>query len=461
MIMFHLLYFVESNKEYQKLINFSHIERDIYGITYLIFYEEVRCKNGRVFQVHNDLLIAVSFITHLLDLKKLKETMVKAGLNIDSLVNIFDLEFDLDERDKEKAKQIITEKNLITFLNKVDFRFQDDSILTLPESVVARNKLWETVSTRHKLKITGEMRKNKYIIEIINHNEKETYNFPSEEKRRNFLEDIGYHQKKGLITKDLDFNTYEIEEGKVEINSSKEIFTSIGDPIAKYLTVCMECGSVKYIKFGEEKEMEDEESGTIWICIICGSNNFMMHEIHEDPKHAKHSYQSWCSECKGEKYIILHGMKSDQKICASCGNSTFNWRRIYEESEKIGKVNSLSRCKECGNERYIIIPHYNGPRSLFQVCADCGNKTWHSQPLYKNFSIKRDLLDSTNDEVQCKTICSNCGNEIYLLEPQQKGEEARCANCNNNSFILKMKKRDKTIKPQVNFFRFLEDDWEE
>jgi len=132
--MFNLLYFLESNEDYQKLVGFSDIDRDIYGITYLVFSEEVSSNDGRVFQPFNNILVAVNFTTHYLDLAELTTKMVEYGLKSGQLVNYYYLAFDLDEVDDEKVKRIITEKELVTLLNNLNFQFVDNSLLRMSNS---------------------------------------------------------------------------------------------------------------------------------------------------------------------------------------------------------------------------------------------------------------------------------------------------------------------------------------
>ena len=129
----------------------------------------------------------------------------------------------------------------------------------------------------------------------------------------------------------------------------------------------MKCGGIKYLKF------QDEESETLMICVNCGSPHLMAHKIYDSSKHEKVSYLSKCKKCRSEEYIIVHGMESDQRICANCGNNSFNWRYIYERYRK-----DLSRCRECGGNRYVVIPYHSDPESHYHTCADCGNNTWDS-----------------------------------------------------------------------------------
>ena len=152
--MFGLLYFIESDKEYQKFIAFYRDKRGVVGFSYLIFHEDVKCNDGRIFRTHNNILIAVDFITHKTDLR---ERLVEAGLESDLLVNKYELAFeglDPDDGVSEKAKRIIAEEDLITFLNNLDFRFRDGSILTISKlgaRIAESLKLMEKLKENDKL----------------------------------------------------------------------------------------------------------------------------------------------------------------------------------------------------------------------------------------------------------------------------------------------------------------------
>lgn len=63
MIMFNLLYFIKSNDEYQKFVNFYADGDIIGGYYYYIFNEDLHSNDGRIFQTHDKILVAVSFIS--------------------------------------------------------------------------------------------------------------------------------------------------------------------------------------------------------------------------------------------------------------------------------------------------------------------------------------------------------------------------------------------------------------
>ena len=142
--MFDLLYFFESNKGYQEFMEFYTNGGVAMGKTYLIFNEDVNCRDGRTFRVHNNILLAVNFISSKLEIYEIIKKMIEFGLDPDSLVNIYNLAFDgLDPDDvvSERAKRIISEKKLIIFLNKLDFQFKDGSVLTPSELGAAMEEL--------------------------------------------------------------------------------------------------------------------------------------------------------------------------------------------------------------------------------------------------------------------------------------------------------------------------------
>lgn len=101
--------------------------------TYLVFHEDVKCKDGRIFHVYNNILIAVDFIAAVLDIEELANEATNYGLEDALLVNHYDLIFsnlEPDEAVKEKARRFITEKDLIAFLEKMEFVFEDGTVLT-------------------------------------------------------------------------------------------------------------------------------------------------------------------------------------------------------------------------------------------------------------------------------------------------------------------------------------------
>jgi len=73
----------------------------------------------------------VSFISSRFTLNEIIADLVEFGLDSNLMVNRYDLTFNLDKADDEKARQIILEMKLIAFLNEGDFRFKDGSVLSI------------------------------------------------------------------------------------------------------------------------------------------------------------------------------------------------------------------------------------------------------------------------------------------------------------------------------------------
>ncbi|KKK44135.1 hypothetical protein LCGC14_0468160 [marine sediment metagenome] len=141
--MYSILYFIESNEEYQKFMDFYAYGKIAQGRIYYLFNEDVHSKDGRVFRAHNKILVAVNFNTALLKLSEAIAKMVEFGLDSDLIVNYYDLTFELDEADDERAKQIVGEDNVIALLNKLDFQFKDGSILSISKLCAGVKELKE------------------------------------------------------------------------------------------------------------------------------------------------------------------------------------------------------------------------------------------------------------------------------------------------------------------------------
>ncbi len=138
------LYFIESDREYHKLMEFFDGEKDVNGITYLIFNEEVSCSRDKIFRVHNNLLISVNFFTYSIDPK---DKMVEFSLGTDSLINYYELTFGSScptsqvEMINKMTKRIIFTSDLIKFLEGLHFTFRDGSPLTMPDSMALKEAL--------------------------------------------------------------------------------------------------------------------------------------------------------------------------------------------------------------------------------------------------------------------------------------------------------------------------------
>ncbi|MBY9015420.1 MAG: hypothetical protein KGD68_06980 [Candidatus Lokiarchaeota archaeon] len=134
--MISCIYFVQSNREYHALMSFLlDGDANISGISYLIFSEDVKSTDGRVFHTSNGYLMAVNFLSHTSDIQG-KITIV--GLNPNSLVDLYEIACeDANPQTKaititESAESIILDKELETFIADRHFKFSDGSILTIP-----------------------------------------------------------------------------------------------------------------------------------------------------------------------------------------------------------------------------------------------------------------------------------------------------------------------------------------
>ncbi|MBY8990928.1 MAG: hypothetical protein KGD58_09255 [Candidatus Lokiarchaeota archaeon] len=140
--MFLWLFFVESNEEFHKFLNFYEISflnsNKVSGISYLIFDDDVKCTDGRVFQGNNNIIIAVRFTTLYVDPRKL---LIDFGLNPASLISYDDIVCDDNDdpyrrRDEiwERSKFIVRESDLVEYLEEKQFKFKDKSKPTIPDS---------------------------------------------------------------------------------------------------------------------------------------------------------------------------------------------------------------------------------------------------------------------------------------------------------------------------------------
>lgn len=134
--MIDCLYFVQSNKEYHSLMDFLLKEVMIKGIDYLIFSENVKIIDGRMFYTFKGYLLAINFLSYASDLEVKLESV---GLGSTSLVNFYDVVCK-DENPltkaitiRESTKTIIFERKLEKFVADQHFIFKDGSALTIPE----------------------------------------------------------------------------------------------------------------------------------------------------------------------------------------------------------------------------------------------------------------------------------------------------------------------------------------
>ena len=129
------LYFVQSNSEYHNLMSFLLGGRDLDMISYLVFSEDVRSTDGRVFHTSSGYLLAVNFLSHASDLEV---KLDRVGLDSSSLVDLHKIVCEDDDpltkaiTITESAECIIFDKELEKFVADKHFRFSDGSALTIP-----------------------------------------------------------------------------------------------------------------------------------------------------------------------------------------------------------------------------------------------------------------------------------------------------------------------------------------
>lgn len=137
------LYFVQSNGEYHDLMSFLLGEGDINGTNYLVFREDMKSIDGRVFHTSRGYLLAVNFLSHASDLGT---RLDKVGLDSNSLVDLYKIvSKDEDLLTKaititESAENFMWEKKLEKFAVNEHFRFSDGSVLTIP--LICRKKFY-------------------------------------------------------------------------------------------------------------------------------------------------------------------------------------------------------------------------------------------------------------------------------------------------------------------------------
>ncbi|MBY9009600.1 MAG: hypothetical protein KGD74_07035 [Candidatus Lokiarchaeota archaeon] len=117
------------------IMSFLLSGKGVSGINYLVFREDMRSIDGRVFHTFGGYLLAVNFLSHALDLRA---RLTRVGLNSDSLVDLYKI---VCEDDKpltkamtitESAENFIWEEKLEKFAVDKLFRFSDGSELTIP-----------------------------------------------------------------------------------------------------------------------------------------------------------------------------------------------------------------------------------------------------------------------------------------------------------------------------------------
>jgi hypothetical protein len=136
------LYFVQSNFEFHDLMAFLLTEVDISGTNYLVFKEDMKSIDGRVFHASGGFLLAVNFLSHASDLEA---RLDRVGLNSNSLVDLYKIVCENDNpltkaiTIRESAENFIWEERLEKFIADRHFKFSDGSALTIP--LVSRRRL--------------------------------------------------------------------------------------------------------------------------------------------------------------------------------------------------------------------------------------------------------------------------------------------------------------------------------
>ena len=129
------LYFVQSNGEYHDLMSFLLDGKDFSGISYLVFSEDVKSIDGRVFHASSGYLLAVNFLSHASDLEM---RLDEVGLDPKVLVDLYKIVCQDDDpltkaiTITESAESFNFDKNLEKFVGDKHFRFSDGSTLTIP-----------------------------------------------------------------------------------------------------------------------------------------------------------------------------------------------------------------------------------------------------------------------------------------------------------------------------------------
>lgn len=137
------LYFVQSNGEYHDLMSFLLGGEDVSGTNYLVFREDIRSIDGRVFHTSRGYLLAVNFLSHASDLGA---RLDRVGLNSNSLVDLYKIVCKDDNpltkaiTITESAENFIWEKKLERFAIDEHFRFSDGSAFTIPP--ICRKKFY-------------------------------------------------------------------------------------------------------------------------------------------------------------------------------------------------------------------------------------------------------------------------------------------------------------------------------
>ena len=109
--------------------------KGISGTNYLVFREDMRCIDGRVFHASGGYLLAVNFLSHASDLG---DRLSRIGFNLNSLADLFEIVCEDDNPLTraitviKSAENFIWEVKLEKFAVDKHFRFSDSFELTIP-----------------------------------------------------------------------------------------------------------------------------------------------------------------------------------------------------------------------------------------------------------------------------------------------------------------------------------------
>jgi hypothetical protein len=123
------LYFVKSNEDYYNAIKFlSKFERSginsVSGLAYFAIEGPIHLRNGNSFGQDGDILIALYFTTHFMDIRKCVKKEDK--IYLDSLIEYTDIEdkrIDMYYLKIKNSEFFVWEEDLIKYLELINFSF--------------------------------------------------------------------------------------------------------------------------------------------------------------------------------------------------------------------------------------------------------------------------------------------------------------------------------------------------
>ncbi len=121
---------ITSNHEHNKILNFIfNTEKDLYLGKYIVVYDTIHLKNGKVFGDKDSYMFLLSITSFSKDpLKRLIKAEIINENNIVDLEDIKENEF--KENRLKNGIYFEREVNLINHLEKIDFKFNDGSKYT-------------------------------------------------------------------------------------------------------------------------------------------------------------------------------------------------------------------------------------------------------------------------------------------------------------------------------------------